>query len=109
MAPSSGTFIHWSHVCSLVSSTAAAITSSPAALGAVDPITAMLAGACLTSLALCLLGYAHHVYFWRARSIISRGDKRVDDPLGPPMLAATLLVAILGGLIVLLLPSHNLA
>ena len=69
----------------------------------------MLAGACLTSLALCLLGYAHHVYFWRARSIISRGDKRVDDPLGPPLLAATLLVAILGGLIVLLLPSHNLA
>ena len=33
----------------------------------------------------------------------------MDDPLGPPMLAATLLVAILGGLIVLLLPSHNLA
>ena len=38
------TFIHWSHVCSLVASTAVAITTNPQALGAAGPLNTLVAG-----------------------------------------------------------------
>jgi hypothetical protein len=59
----------------------------------------------LTCTAIGLLGYAHATYFWRARAIMYRADRRVDDAVGPPALAAALMVAILGGLVALCIPG----
>jgi uncharacterized membrane protein YidH (DUF202 family) len=104
------TFIHWSHTCTLLSSTAMAITSSKglASFGAADgaadgaqpagSLATLLAGVTLSCLALALLGYAHRTYFWRARAITAHSEARVDDPNGPPMLACVLLLAIGAGM-----------
>ena len=101
------TFIHWSHVCSLVSSTAVTITSNPIAMQNASPLTTLIAGGSLTCIALALLSYAHATYFWRANAIVNRGDKRVDDPVGPPLLAGALLIALAGGFIALIAPYAN--
>ena len=61
----------------------------------------------LTCTAIGLLGYAHATYFWRAQAIMHRADRRVDDTIGPPALAAALMVAILGGLVALCMPAFN--
>ena len=100
------TFIHWSHLSTLIASAALSITSSSHALGTSGPVGALVAGTILTIAALALLAYAHRTYFWRANAIIHRGDQRCDDPLGPPLLALTLCVVIGGGLLTLCLPNN---
>lgn len=102
------TFIHWSHICTLIASTAMAITATaPKAGFQAGPrsVIALYAGGMLTCTSLALLGYAHRTYFWRAHQIMRHSDQRCDDGLGPQMLAYSLLVAIAGGMIALLVPS----
>ena len=103
------TFIHWSHICSLVASTAMAVTSSPKArlLTGSNAVNWLWAGGLLSAVAISLLGYAHHIYFWRARAILQSSEKRCDDPLGPLMLSCTLLVAITAGALAILLPENQ--
>lgn len=102
------TFIHWSHLCTLLSSTSMAVTSS-ARIGETSGLAAYASsglGWGLSLVALALLAYAHHTYHWRAARIIYQADQRCDDPLGPQVLAGALLVALVGGTIALLFPSE---
>lgn len=105
------TFVHWSHICTLVASTAMTITASPKlssrALGdeADGGSTGIVVGGLLTITALALLAYAHRTYFWRASAIQYQSDRRCDDPTGPPALAAALLFAIIAAALALALPA----
>jgi uncharacterized membrane protein YidH (DUF202 family) len=101
------TFIHWSHTCTLLASSAMAIVSNPkvgARLGG-SALAGMVGGVILSLIAVALLAYAHRTYFWRARAILSHSNARCDDARGPVILASALLLAIVASLAALLLPQ----
>jgi len=78
------------HACLTLASAGMVITS---ASGADSPLLLCL-GLSLSVVALFLMWYAYRTFLWRMSRIRSRAAERADDPIGPIVISASVVVAL---------------
>ncbi|EOD06609.1 hypothetical protein EMIHUDRAFT_448824 [Emiliania huxleyi CCMP1516] len=84
------TFLHWLHACLTLASVGMVLTS------AADRDNPMLLciGVALSGVSLFLMWYAYRTFLWRMARIRSRAAERADDPVGPIVISASVVVAL---------------
>mmetsp|Transcript_20781 Transcript_20781/g.67283 ORF Transcript_20781/g.67283 Transcript_20781/m.67283 type:complete len:120 (+) Transcript_20781:44-403(+) len=84
------TFLHWLHACLTLASVGMVFTSS----ADVDSPVLLGLGVSLSAVALFLMWYAYRTFLWRMARIRSRAAQRADDPIGPIVISASVVLAL---------------
>ena len=84
------TFLHWTHVCVTMAASGMVITSSSG-----GSTVQLVIGGVLSVYAVCLIWYAFFKHAWRMDRITARDCEQYDDPVGPLVLAISVLVVLL--------------